>query len=555
MKRFHLLIIVSCLLFFTVVTVHNGFALEHKLAGQNLVENDLFASSVAIDGDYAVVGTPGDNNGRGSASIFARNQGGSNNWGLIVELVAADGETGDNFGRSVDIANDYVIIGAPGDDDRGNGAGAAYLFNRNQGGKEHWGLVKKITPETAVDAKHFGASAAIGSNYAIIGAPEDDDSGIDAGAAYIYARNLGGDNNWGLVKKLHAEGTVFISGNPDNFGASTAIDGDYAVIGAPGTDYNGIDAGVAYVFYRHQDGNDSWGQQVKLAASDGSAYDHFAEAVSISGPIALIGSAFNTNANGPSQTGAAYFFYQNLGGSNNWGERKKVIAGDGSKNDHFGGAVDISNNYAIVGSARDDDKGFQSGAAYILERNQGGNDQWGTVQKLIASDGKSLDFAGQSVAIDSGFTAVVGAPQSANRTGAAYIFDHENGSSPRIVGNSAGLVNITASASELLTLQVNTTNNHQDIPAQTWLVFLLIKGGQTSSLYLLTNTGVEEVTAATNFGNSQFTFTGTPVQTLLSLRMADLELQSGDSFYYAYAYSTTDISQVVVENIVAITVQ
>ena len=125
MKRFHLLIIVSCLLFFTVVTVHNGFALEHKLAGQNLVENDLFASSVAIDGDYAVVGTPGDNNGRGSASIFARNQGGSNNWGLIVELVAADGETGDNFGRSVDIANDYVIIGAPGDDDRGNGAGAA----------------------------------------------------------------------------------------------------------------------------------------------------------------------------------------------------------------------------------------------------------------------------------------------------------------------------------------------------------------------------------------------------------------------------------------------
>lgn len=554
MKKICQSIIFISFLFLIILPSHKGYSIEHQLPGQNLTENDRFATSVAIDGDYVVIGTPGDNNRKGSVSIFSRNQGGTNAWGLVIQLSAFDGNSNDDFGSSIAISGEYVIIGAPGNDDSGTDEGSAYIYARNQGGTDNWGLVTTLFPDTTIDKSNFGSAVTISGDYAVVGAPNDDDNDTDAGAIYIYARNQGGADNWGRMEKLYADESIFIDGNPDNFGASVAIDGDYAIIGAPGTDDGSIDSGVAYVFYRHQEGNNNWGQQAKLAASDGGAYHYFAESVSISGSTALVGSAVDTNVNG-SQAGAAYFFYQDLGGSNNWGEQSKVIADGGHPNDHFGGAVDICNNYAIIGSSRDDDLGFQSGAAYILGRNEGGTDNWGEVEKITASDGEMIDFFGTSVAIDGGYDAVVGAPDKEDNTGAAYVFNHSGNAGPMPVGSAAGFITVNASPSDLLTLQVNTTNTHNDLPAQTWLAFMLIKGGQASSLYLLSNTAVEEVTATTNFDNSQFTFTGTPAQTLVTLSMADLGLQSGDSFYYAYAYSPTDIAQVVIENIVAINVQ
>ncbi|MCK4378070.1 MAG: hypothetical protein KAW01_01930, partial [Deltaproteobacteria bacterium] len=543
-------------LFLIIFPAHRSFAIEHKLPGQNLTENDRFATSVAVDGDYVVIGTPGDNNRQGSVSIFSRNQDGTNAWGLVIQLSAFDGSSNDVFGNSVAISGQYVIIGAPGNDDSGTDAGAAYIYARNQGGNDHWGLVATLLPETTMDQSNFGSAVTISGNYAVVGAPGDDDNDTDAGAIYIYARNQGGADNWGLMEKLYAEDSIFIDGNPDNFGASVAIDGDYTIIGAPGTDDGSIDSGVAYIFYRNQEGNNNWGQQAKLAASDGGAYYHFAEAVSISGSIALVGSAVDSNSNG-SQAGAAYFFYQNLGGTDNWEEQSKVIASDGNTYDYFGTSVAISDNYAIIGSPGADiqEPRWGEGAAYILGRNQGGTDNWGEVDKLTASDGDKWDFFGTSVAINGGYDAVVGTPDKDDNTGAAYVFDHNENNSAISVGSAAGFVTVNVSATALLTLQVNTSNTHNDLPAQTWLVFMLVKGVQTSSLYLLSNTAVKEVTATTNFDNSQFTFTGTPAQTLVTLHMADLGLQSGDNFYYAYAYSTSDISGVIIENIVEINVQ
>ncbi len=553
MKNIHRSIIFISFLLLIILPAYNSFGIEHKLPGQNLNENDGFATSVAIDGDYVVIGASGDNNHKGSVSIFSRNQGGTNTWGLVVQLSTLNGNSNDDFGSSVAVSGEYVIIGAPGNDASGTDAGSAYIYARNQGGNDHWGLVTTLFPETTMDNKsNFGSSVAISGNYAIVGAPNDDDNDTDAGAIYIYDRNQGGADNWGLMEKLYADDSVFIDGNPDNFGASVAIDGDYAIIGAPGTDNGSIDSGVAYVFYRNQYGNDNWGQQATLTAGDSGAYYHFAESVSISGSIALVGSAVDNNING-SQAGAAYFFYQNLGGTDNWGEQSKVIAGDGNKYDYFGTAVAINDNYAVIGSPGDDDQMSGAGAAYILERNEGGADHWGAVQKLTASDGESFAFFGTSVAIDGGYDAIVGAPDRDDNTGAAYVFDH-NGNGTIPIGSAAGFVTVNVSATDLLTLQLNTSNTHNDLPAQTWLVFMFVKGGQSSSLYLLTNTSVEEITATTNFGNSQFNFGNIPVFTIGTLRMADLGLQSGDSFYYAYAYSTTDIFQVVIENIVAINV-
>ena len=81
----------------------------------------------------------------GAAYIFNRDQGGADNWGQVTKITASDGELRDEFGRSVSISGDTVVIGAPKNDDNGSNSGSAYIFNRDQGGADNWGQVTKIT--------------------------------------------------------------------------------------------------------------------------------------------------------------------------------------------------------------------------------------------------------------------------------------------------------------------------------------------------------------------------------------------------------------------------
>ena len=131
------------------------------------------------------------------------------------------------------------------------------------------------------------------------------------------------------------------------FGQSVSISGDTAIVGAPWDDYNGTDSGSAYIFSRNQGGTNNWGQVKKLLASDGADYDWFGRSVSISGDRAIVGAHGNDD---PGDSGSAYIFSRNLGGTNNWGELKKLTAGDGGFHHWFGRSVSISGNLAIVGA-------------------------------------------------------------------------------------------------------------------------------------------------------------------------------------------------------------
>ena len=120
------------------------------------------------------------------------------------------------------------------------------------------------------------------------------------------------------------------------------------------------------------------------------------------------------------EAGSAYVFERNQGGVDNWGEMKKLLAGDRAVGDWFGLTVGVSGDRAIVGASRDDDQGGDSGSAYVFEQNQGGVSNWGQVQKLTASDGAAQAAFGISVAI-SADTIVVGS-QLIVVTGSAYVF-------------------------------------------------------------------------------------------------------------------------------------
>ncbi len=495
-----------------------------KLLASDGDEYDYFGYSVSILGDYAIVGAYGDDdNGSysGSAYVFYKEQGGSNNWGELTKLTASDGAASDYFGSSVSLSGDYAIVGAYHDDDNGSNSGSAYIFgepriinhpedqNQYQDGEVlftvsdngitdfQWqikrdgentfrnlsdtlvfdGINNESLVFTAHDSLHnsqyrcigsslfgrdtsqaatfilkdllyeireilasdgaagdyFGWSVSLSGDYAIVGAYQDDDNGSSSGSAYILYKDQGGTNNWGELTKL----TASDGAASDYFGSSVSLSGDYAIVGA----YNDDNNGSAYIFHKDQDGTNSWGQLTKLTASDGASGDYFGYSVSLSGAYAIVG-AFGDDDNG-SLSGSAYVFHKDQGGTNNWGELTKLTASDGDADDRFGYSVSISGDYAIVGANNDDDNGSNSGSAYIFQKNQGGTNNWGQLIKLNASDGNAGDYFGFSVSL-SGDNATIGAngdDGNGNNAGSAYIFQKDQGGT----NNWGELTKLTAS--------------------------------------------------------------------------------------------------------------
>jgi hypothetical protein len=252
----------------------------------------------------------------------------------------------------------------------------------------------------------------VSGNIAVIGSYRDDDKGTDSGSAYVF--HYGESTGWVQVAKL----TASDGAASDFFGFSVSVSGNTAVIGSYQDDDKGTDSGSAYVF-QYSDST-GWVQVAKLKASDGASYAWFGYSVSVSGNIAVIGSSLATNSV-VAQCGAAYVFqYDGTG----WVQVAKLTASDAANTDYFGSSVSVSGNTAVIGSYQDDDKGTNSGSAYVFQNNGTG---WVQVAKLTASDGVAYDYFGSSVSV-SGNTTLVGCPSDDDKgtdSGSAYIFQYD----------------------------------------------------------------------------------------------------------------------------------
>jgi len=389
-----------------------------KLTASDALDDDEFGYAAAIDGNLAVVGAhykDGAGSFRGAAYVFDRNRGGSDNWGQAAAITAADIDNGDRFGGAVDTCGNDVIIGAEGEDGAGTDRGAAYLFSRHTGGADSWGQMKKLTASDAGDGDAFGCATALDGDTAVVGAYREGEAGPLAGAAYIFSRHQGGPDNWGEVCKL----TGSDIDDDDYFGRSVAVSGDIVVVGAPLRTVTLMGDGAAYVFYRDQGGADNWGQVAVLHAGDPDNWRAFGSTVAVSGDLILIGA--------PGGEGAAYIFHRNQGGADNWGQVKKLTALDGEATDNFGGAAALAGACAVIGASTEDGDGTGRGAVYAFSRNKGGPDNWGQVKKLTASDTEDDDEFGTSVGVSADFIIAgsYGEDEAGQESGAAYIFSGE----------------------------------------------------------------------------------------------------------------------------------
>lgn len=371
-----------------------------KFTALNAAAYDYFGADVAINGNTAFVGAPGDNDmGLRNGSVFVFRNDGSG-FTKRKRITLSNGLINESFGASIDVSGDTLIASA-----HGRGVGAAYVF---QGGGTEWNLQGELIPPDLKDSDEYAYTVAISGDTAAVSAYGDN---YFTGAVYIFTRNAG---VWSLQTKIKpASGASGL-----NFGESIALDGDRLVVGAPGG-YGGY----AYVFTRKTQGSEIVWKESRLKPTGVGYNDFFGQAVDIWGNTIIVGTDYDDYPT--MNSGSAYVFTRD--GANYI--QSAILSPVAVPSKRFGCSVALDRDTAIIGAYSDDEKGNLAGAAYMFKRT---GDTWTEKAKLTASDAAELDHMGMSVAVD-GLQAIVGAYRKSDpdpHSGAAYVFQL-----PTAVGN------------------------------------------------------------------------------------------------------------------------
>ena len=295
--------------------------------------------------------------------------------------------------------------------------------------------VAKLTASDPHENSSFGWAVAVSGDTAVVGAPAVYSEYGPSGAVYIYRRNQGGPSAWGQVMKI----TPVDTDQVEYFGHSVSLDGDILVVGAPSTTVAGHDGqGAVYIFSRDLGGSEAWGQVKKLIISDGGPEEYFGSAVSLDEDTLVVGAPaiFYGGSDTP---GSAYIFYRDQGGQDNWGQINRLAASE-SGGDAFGSSVSIDQDTLGVGAPE-----YQppEGAVFVYERDRNGADNWGRTARLI---GVQYEGVGRSVSINADTLVTVDRVYERNQGGADawglltrlrsvdYDSDDEFGASVSIAG-------------------------------------------------------------------------------------------------------------------------
>jgi len=463
----------------TYVFVRTGttWSQQAKLIADDDDAADEFGCRVSLSGDSALIGAKGDDgagNGAGAAYVFVRS---GTTWTQQSKLTALDAAGGDVFGNAVSIDGALAVIGSIADDDGGTNTGSAYLFARS-GSPPTWTQKAKMTASDPGSQDQFGISVAVLGNTILVGAKDNADAGTSSGSAYAYAAaDADGDGTAdgcdectdtdgdglgdpgfpantcpldtcpGVVDPTDTDGDSIVDAcdncpdipNPDQAdadgdGVGDVCDNCPAVPNPAQTDADGDGLADAcdncpYIVNVDQADADNDGvgdlcecfegaaKTDKLTASDAAADDRFGAGAAVDGDTILIGAPFGNSA--IADSGTAYVFTRSPGGFD-WAEQARLTALDAAALDLFGTSVAVAGNTAIVG-ASGDDPGSDSGAAYVFIR---AGTSWTQQAKLTKTSPFGIERFGTSVAIF-GDTAVVGAPfdsGTVSASGTAYVF-------------------------------------------------------------------------------------------------------------------------------------
>jgi len=477
------------------ILVKNRYFLHSsKTQAKNPNADDAFAQSISVSGDYVAVGVPYDDGsalGAGCAYLFKKDDKGVLQ--QIAKFRADDAQEDDNFGHSISISGNYIVVGAYLEDTTDENAGTVYLFKRKSDDRDDVRQIAKIQAEDAEKDDYFGYSVAIDGNYIVVGAFGEDTKGEDAGTAYLFRRESDNNNDFTQIAKLNADEAT----KGDYFGYSVDISKNYLVIGAykyeenndddttdnsddeendddesdddtndnsdndnsgngddngnsgddngggnndnsgGGNSYysikragtnnssstNSINTGIAYLFKRKTDTENDTKQIAKFTADDVESYDYFGKSVAIDDDYIVVG-AYNEDNNDINNSGSAYLFKRKSDNDDDVSQIAKLNADDAKEEDWFGYSIDISGDFISVGSYKSDTVAEDTGAVYVFKRKSDSKNDVEQVDKIEAYDGEKNDYFGYAVSIDKDNIAVGAFKEDTTEedAGTAYLF-------------------------------------------------------------------------------------------------------------------------------------
>ncbi len=171
---------------------------EQKLTASNAAAGDEFGDAIAVEGDRIVIGAPRSDNKGADAGLAYYFEYSASSWQQKQWFYPSGITSGDRFGTAVDFESDRLIVGARRHTVHHSNGGAAYIF-AHTGSK--WSEEAALSPADAAKDDEFGWSVAVDGDQVLIGAPYDDDFGSSSGAAYVF-RKVGA--SWQEQTKLTA---------------------------------------------------------------------------------------------------------------------------------------------------------------------------------------------------------------------------------------------------------------------------------------------------------------------------------------------------------------
>jgi hypothetical protein len=330
-----------------------GASLQATLTHPNPSPIDNFGRSVSLDGDTLVVGAPRDNGDAGSAHVFVRS---GSTWSLQATLTHPNPAPVDAFGRWTAISGDTVLVSAPLDDTTdGVDAGSVFVFVRSG---TTWSRQAMLTSPIPRANTRFGKAIDIDGDTLVAGEPSRPGAGgtADVGAAHVFVRS---GTTWSVQETL----THPTPSGQDRFGRWVSLDGGTTVVSAPGDDTPaGADSGSAHVFVRS--GTD-WSLQESLFPTGQAAGAQFGIRQTLQGDTAVIGAPkYDTSAG--ASAGRAFVFVRS---GTAWSLQDTLTSPTPAATDLFGRAFGLDGPILVIGEPYDDNtSGRDAGAVHLFVR-------------------------------------------------------------------------------------------------------------------------------------------------------------------------------------------
>jgi len=311
--------------------------------------HDDFGTSVAIDGDVAVVGAPDFPfsffTGTGRAWVYRRSVGG--NWLLEQELVPSIASTDSGAGRTVVLSGNTIAVTS-----NVTIAGGNISFFEYNG--TTW-VETDVIQSQGLGRSWFASKLSLQGDRLIVNSEKEVVNGIaGAGAAYVYERQAG---VWSETARLTAPGVT----DAEAFGTEFALDGDLLAIGAPNAEFNGLPgAGRIYVF-RFLAG--SWSLEASLDNAQPQSAAFLGGQLSMEGGLIVSASEAN-NSGAPFRSGAGHLFEEVSTGQ--WEGGIPIYPEDGTANLGFGIGVSVSSGRALFATRDEQVRLFDLTAGFRL---------------------------------------------------------------------------------------------------------------------------------------------------------------------------------------------